>query len=572
MKNGEKYGKLNRGRTMKSMAVGALAFAFCVANAEARNIYITPDADGTGDGSSWASPMKITAYFVTANLKNGDVVRLKAGTYTAQIAQVTFGNSMNIKISGGYAGTDDTTLDAENPISDIDFANYPSSGGFAPFMFKANSGYSVTFERLRLRRARNAVFYKTNNGGNLYLSDCVVVSNGWRNYSSSNSNGGRGIHTENGKLFMTNCVIAYNGMYSYPSSNPTSSYGDHGFGLYLKNTQAEMVGCKIYGNGSRINQEATDAASQVIRSGGRGMAVYATGSTKLKAIDCDFVCNKSPMGFYNSADQGRGRGTGSTVVLDAVTSTGSSFSNCSWIANMNVNDHTYGGVNNDFGGALNVNASSPTSVVNIDNCTFAYNLTDSTKASSGLDVWRGIVNVRNSIFVGNHKLASCMAGSDIMVRTGAVVNVSHTILPGTSDWNVKEETIGEDTGTVNLNDIVVGDALLASETLASTNLIQTYSKKTGTTKITLTCLRYKVANIAEVLAFDVHPRSKAGRWTADGYVLDRVHSPAIDAGDPLAPFGAEPRPNGKRLNLGRYGGTEEASLTLVPPGTFLMVQ
>ena len=49
---------------------------------------------------------------------------------------------------------------------------------------------------------------------------------------------------------------------------------------------------------------------------------------------------------------------------------------------MNVNDHTYGGVNNDFGGALNVNASSPTSVVDIDNCTFAYNLTDSTKASS----------------------------------------------------------------------------------------------------------------------------------------------------------------------------------------------
>ena len=53
---------------------------------------------------------------------------------------------------------------------------------------------------------------------------------------------------------------------------------------------------------------------------------------------------------------------------------------------------------------------------------------------------------------------------------------------------------------------------------------------------------------------------------------DRKHSPAIDAGNPLAPFGAEPEPNGKRLNLGRYGGTEEASLTFVPPGTFLMVQ
>ena len=179
MKNSEKSGKLNRGRTMKSMAAGALVFALCVANAEARNIYITPDADGTGDGSSWTSPMKITTYFVTANIKNGDVVRLKAGTYTAQIAQVTFGNSITVSISGGYAGMDDTTLDAENPVSDIDFANYPNSGNYAPFLLKANAGYSVKFERLRLRRARNAVFYKATNAGNLYLSDCVVVSNGW---------------------------------------------------------------------------------------------------------------------------------------------------------------------------------------------------------------------------------------------------------------------------------------------------------------------------------------------------------------------------------------------------------
>ena len=572
MKNGEKYGKLNRGRTLKSAVVGAMAFALCV-GAQARNIYIAPDADGTGDGSSWASPMRLTDYLVTANIKNGDVVRIKSGHYTAQIQQVTFGKAYTVKISGGYAGTDDTTLDAEFPYSDIDFAHYPSSLSYAPFLLQANAGYSVSFERLQLRRARNVPFYKDNNGGNLYLSDCVVVSNGWRNYSSSNARGGRGIHAEAGKLFMTNCVIAYNGMYSYVSG--TSSYGDHGFGVYLQNAQAEMVGCRIYGNGSRINQETTDSAAQTIRGGGRGMAVYATGSTKLTAIDCDFVCNKALMGYYNDASTTaytRGKGTGGTVVLDAVTSTGSSFSNCAWVANMNVNCHSYGGINNDFGGALNVNASSPTSVVNVDNCTFAYNLTDSPKASPGLDVWRGVVNVRNSVFVGNHKLASCVAGADIMVRTGAVVNVSHTLLPGTDDWNVKTETIGEDTGTVNLRDIVVGDALLASETLASTNLIQTYSKKTATTKITLTCLRYKVANIDEVLAFDVHPRSKAGRWTVGGYAQDGAHSPAIDAGDPSASFGDEPRPNGKRLNLGRYGGTEEASLTFVPPGTFLMVQ
>lgn len=128
---------------------------FMVLAVHAKNIYITPDADGTGDGTSWSSPMMLTNY-VTAKLANGDVVRLKAGRYTAKIAQQTFGNYMTIKISGGYAGTDDTTLDADNPISEIDFANYPTSGSYSPLMFAAATGYAVTLERLLLTRARNS--------------------------------------------------------------------------------------------------------------------------------------------------------------------------------------------------------------------------------------------------------------------------------------------------------------------------------------------------------------------------------------------------------------------------------
>ena len=413
----------------------------------------------------------------------------------------------------------------------------------------------------------------------LTLSDCVIVSNGWRNYSGSGTSGGRGVHVGYdashgaGKIYMTNCVVAYNGMYSYVSG--TSSYGDHGFGVYLLNAQAEMVGCRIYGNGSRINQETTDSAAHTIRGGGRGMAVYATGSTVLKAVDCDFVCNKAPMGTYNtSTESATGIGAGGTVAFYSATGNGSSFSNCSFIANMNVRDHAYGRYNINYGGALAVHMGAADRTVNVDNCTFAYNLTDSPSVSAGIDVWMGVVNVRNSVFVGNHKPSGSSIGSDIHVRTGAVVNVSHTLFDATGADDARHFTtqlIGEDSGTLNMGaGVTFGDALLASETFASTNLIQTYSKKIQSA--TFTCLRYKVANIDEVLAFDVHPRSKAGRWTAAGYAQDKEHSPAIDAGDPAAPFGDEPRPNGRRLNLGRYGGTAEASLTFVPPGTFLMVQ
>jgi hypothetical protein len=60
---------------------------------------------------------------------------------------------------------------------------------------------------------------------------------------------------------------------------------------------------------------------------------------------------------------------------------------------------------------------------------------------------------------------------------------------------------------------------------------------------------------------DYHLKSQAGRWDpVNGtWVKDEVTSPCIDAGDPNSPVGAEPFPNGGRVNMGAYGGTAEAS-------------
>lgn len=60
---------------------------------------------------------------------------------------------------------------------------------------------------------------------------------------------------------------------------------------------------------------------------------------------------------------------------------------------------------------------------------------------------------------------------------------------------------------------------------------------------------------------DFHLRSAEGRWTAEGFVQDAVTSPLLDAGDPAKDVGEELAPNGNRINLGRYGGTAEASMT-----------
>jgi hypothetical protein len=60
---------------------------------------------------------------------------------------------------------------------------------------------------------------------------------------------------------------------------------------------------------------------------------------------------------------------------------------------------------------------------------------------------------------------------------------------------------------------------------------------------------------------DYHLRSQASRWSpvSNAWVVDAVTSPCIDSGNPVSPLGAEPAPNGNRINLGVYGGTNQAS-------------
>jgi len=63
---------------------------------------------------------------------------------------------------------------------------------------------------------------------------------------------------------------------------------------------------------------------------------------------------------------------------------------------------------------------------------------------------------------------------------------------------------------------------------------------------------------------DYHLKSQAGRWdpASQRWVQDDVTSPCIDKGDPNSSIGDEPQPNGGRINMGAYGGTDEASKSL----------
>ncbi len=67
---------------------------------------------------------------------------------------------------------------------------------------------------------------------------------------------------------------------------------------------------------------------------------------------------------------------------------------------------------------------------------------------------------------------------------------------------------------------------------------------------------------------DFHLLSAAGRWdiSSGSWAMDAVTSPCIDAGDESSDWEDELWPHGKRINMGAFGGTAEASMSLSTGG------
>ena len=75
----------------------------------------------------------------------------------------------------------------------------------------------------------------------------------------------------------------------------------------------------------------------------------------------------------------------------------------------------------------------------------------------------------------------------------------------------------------------------------------------------------------DVNEWDYHLKSEAGRWDPANklWVSDKTNSPCIDAGDPNSHWTKELWPHGKQINMGVYGGTPEASMSLSPAGNIV---
>ncbi|MCK4752789.1 MAG: hypothetical protein KAS75_05030 [Planctomycetes bacterium] len=156
----------------------------------------------------------------------------------------------------------------------------------------------------------------------------------------------------------------------------------------------------------------------------------------------------------------------------------------------------------------------------LTNCTFVKNSADS---GGGFYSWGSDVSVKNSILWANE----ATEGSQVALDTSGSVSIDYSDVQG-------GETAVDDPG----------DGLIWDSNNIDSD----------------PCFAFFSAN-GDPNVWDFHLQSVYGRWDANSqsWVTDSNTSPCIDAGNPNSNWIEELWPNGKRINMGVYGGTNQAS-------------
>jgi len=557
-------------------------------------IYVDANAAGANNGSSWEN-----AYvYLQDALSDAEAaekpleIRVAQGIYkpdqgafqTPGDREATFQLINNLTLSGGYAGHRqpdpndrditlyETILSGDLMGDDIDVYNIAvlfdepkysdnsyhvvvaretdSSAVLDGFTITAGNANGPVLEDVRYPESHNfqhgAGMYGIS--GNPTLINCTFSGNlaksgsGMLNYENNPTltdcsfignaatASGAGMFNYTSSPIMTNCNFSENrakkggGMYNHDKCSPTltnctfseNRVGDIGYGygggMFNASSDPVLNECtfsdnwaKSYGGGMKNSAGKPILNNCVfIRNSAGGGGGVSNGGGNPTFNNCTFIGNVS--GYSGGAIENQ--------VSDPM------LSKCNFSGNMTK----YGA------GVYNAN-SNPT----IINCSFSGN---QAEVSGG-----GIYNFRNndtaiinSTFVGNFAID----GDTLACNSKEPDNPSNVVISncifrnsGNEIWNNDNSII-----TVNYSNIRGGWP--------------------GQGNIDVEPL---FVNADEG---DYHLKSQAGRWdpNSQSWFRDDVMSPCIDTGDPNTPVGDEPEPNGGFINMGAFGGTQQASISL----------
>ncbi len=598
----------NTSMTKRAILLAAVILAAVACNSWAKIIYVDDDANGPGDGSSWQNAYKyLQDALVDANAADKPVeIRVAQGIYRpdrsvanpegSRDREATFRLLSGVTLKGGYAG-----LKASSPNArDIELYTTTLSGDLA--------GNDVLSEDPNDSAWRNA------DGRWQFQNEWCLAHESTRRENSLHVVTASGVdQTAVLDGFTISQGNAFLPPYWFGRDAPLLfDANDDGAGIVNRGGSPRLVGCSFIENSAFAGGGAmsnSGACSPVLvdcrferNEGYWGVgAVGCGGGVHLEMTRCVFRQNTSPQGFYSALASGNctlklmdcSFVHNSAYAAVRVSHCDATFTHCDFTENLATGmENTYGDLvltdcafaGNSSRGALTLVSSK----AYVDGCYFVGNKSSGAAAiyTAGKEL-----TLKNCVFSGNAAtdmggaLYCAGAGSNTTIvnctffankaRTGSVLmTYSNTVSIRNSVFWDNPATEGPSMRlvdgpapsalTISYSVVQAGPASISgdpkSQVLWGAGNVDVdpcfaepgHWDDDGTPQD---------ANDDSFVAGDYHLKSQGGRWDPvnRNWVVDKVTSPCIDAGDPSQPVGSEPFPNGWRINMGAYGGTAEAS-------------
>jgi hypothetical protein len=593
-----------------------LLLTICTAKAD-KIIYVDDDTVGANNGSSWADAYNYLQDALDV-AHEGDEIRVAQGIYRPDLGgdntpgdrRATFQLKSGVNIKGGYAGMGEADPNAVNMNLYKSFLN----GDLNCDDVGRGLPERIYFDNQLKRDNSCRIVYGSNvdetailNGFIIIGGFCISISND----CNDEPKGGAAIRIEYGSPKILNCLITNNycvggGIVLNNDSNPTfiGCIFSENSGSSMENiaSSPEITNCTFeFSTRGMENHNGSSPAltNCVFRDNSwYGMENHTGSSPTLTnckfeqnqrglnnnsdcnavLVDCKFKNNEdyglssgsntnliiTNCTFENNGDGGIGSGPTCNLVLNNCLFSGNGSSrsfggygsglsslqsdlvlyNCKFIGNVAKYD----------GGGIKSIASS----LRLYNCIFSDN---SAESGGAMDISSDSILTLYNCIINNNSADE--GGSGIGISSGKAMLYNCTLSGNTTRWWRGGEG-GGIYNSANRSEIILTNCILWGNTPVQIEgeAIVSYSNiqggLPGEGNIDVDPL------FADPDNGDYHLKSQAGRWEPnDGrWTMDDVTSPCIDAGDPRSDYSAEPQPNGQRINIGAYGGTPEASLSL----------
>ncbi len=519
------------------------------------------------DGLSWTSAWRTITHALT-NVAANAIVNVATGIYNAGVGEVF---PLTVQMPG-------LTLAASN--TDAALTVLDNMGVSGQRVLQAQSKGTIILRGLTFRGGRFAS--GENYGAGLKFQSCIVTLTNCVVRDNTNictiASYGGGVYANGGSLTIlesgfnnntihstsladygggvaaVNCPLVIRGSTSVFSNNAATVAGSYvcayGGAIYANEAALAMDGIRLVGNG----------ASGLSAGLGYGGAVYHAGSGMAATITgCWFAANYLKGGAPDT-------GLGGAVCLEGATG---AIVGCTFMSNyVSGRKNLCGGgvyagglltlemFSNSFqgnwvsgspkgGAALYISACSNALV---DRCAFDGGGVLVGTAPELLYVTNG----GNAVIL-NSTLRNNSAGGGLSFAGGAgsatVVNCTFVTNAG---WGITNA------GVLTVKNSIVWDNTsggIATNTTTTITYTDSQELHTGSGNFSQDPL------FVDPVAEDYHVMSLAGSWHNGVWANDSQMSPCIDAGEPApgSAYALEPKPNGKRVNLGAYGNTAQAS-------------